>query len=126
MLAFDDVKNYLASLGVQTPDEVIKIIIEQVGTVSQCLEDNYGESTAKLISLYTIGVLSVGSVSRTLKSRSAPGGSSETFDQRDSGDVINQLMTMIRQLDTKGCTASMLPTPKTDKPHGGLWIGRAY
>ena len=57
MVTTEQAREYLESQGIDLPDVILSLLVEQANSVNECLDANYPASTATLIQLYLIGLL---------------------------------------------------------------------
>lgn len=99
-----EVKSFISELGFSIPDSVLDLLIEQVGNHTTCLSQ-YGDTTAKLLSLYAVVRLASLSGARKIASQSAPSGASRSFNYDSKG--TDSLLTQIRAWDKNNCLSDL-------------------
>ena len=124
MLTLEQAREYLASLGVALPDAVLQLLVDQVNTIDDCLTANYAVGTAALIRHYLVGLLGIANGDRYVSSQTAPSGASQSFRYLDLASRWRSTSGLLRSLDTKGCTTSLVPPDPTVTAHAGLWVAR--
>ena len=124
MLTLTDAKDYLSALGVELPDSVLQLLVDQFNTIDGCLTTNYSAPAAQLIRLYLVALMATANGARMISSQSAPSGASRSFVYRSLADAWRGLSGMLVQLDTHGCTEGMVPPNPTQQAHAGIWIGK--
>lgn len=125
MITLEEAKEYTSSQGVELPDIVMNILVDQANSINDCLNANYDERFAKLIQIYLIGLLAYTQADKLVTSQSGPNGASISFKYQDMAMRWRGAYNLLRSLDKKGCTKDLLPDPPFDEPRGGIWIGRA-
>lgn len=124
MLTLSDAKDCLSALGVELPDSVLQLLVDQVNTIDDCLTTNYGVATAQLIRLYLVALMATANGARMISSQSSPSGASRSFVYHNLADAWRGLAGLLGQLDTEGCTDGLVPSDPSQQAHGGIWIGR--
>ena len=99
-----EVKLFIDELGFSIPDSLLDLLIEQVGKHETCLLQ-YGETTAKLLAIYSVARLASLSGARKIASQSAPSGASRSFNYDSSG--TDHLLTQIRIWDKNNCLSDL-------------------
>lgn len=51
MVTTEQAREYLESQGIDLPDVILSLLVEQANSVNECLDANYQASTATLIQL---------------------------------------------------------------------------
>lgn len=124
MLTLDQIKEYLASIGIVLPDFVLQLLLDSVNSINECLEENYDEATANLIRLYLMTLLGVSAADRYVTSQTAPSGASQSFKFKSLSERWNSTLGLLNALDTHGCTTGVIPPNPTTVARGGIWIGK--
>lgn len=120
MVTVEQVKEYLASLGISLPDFLIEALVAQMGAVEECLEQ-YPPSTALLIQLYLLSLLAMAQGDKYVSSQSAPSGASRSFRYQGFQNLWTSRLNLLNRLDTFNCTGELIP----DDPfqaNAGLWV----
>lgn len=99
---------YLDQLGLSLPQPILAALVAKVESIDACL-GQYSTTDADLIRYYLIGLLSISSGGRRVQSQSAPSGASQSYSYGTLSDQMRQLKAALRLLDTKGCTADLIP-----------------
>lgn len=107
---------YLKSMGVNLPDFLLDLLLEQVTTIEDCLTENYTPTNAKLISLYLLSLLGFAQGDRYVTSERALSGASRSYSFRSLSERWNGQLNLLRALDTQGCANSLIP----DDPNATL------
>lgn len=124
MVTVEQAKQYLASQGIEIPDIVVEVLVEQANSVEPCLAANYSPSTAMLIQLYLICLMGLAQGGRYITSQRGPSGASRSFQYKDSAEMWKGVTGLLRQLDKSGCTDSLIPSDPTIKSFAGIWIAK--
>lgn len=123
MPTLDELRAYLASIGITPPDFMLEAWLAAVADMQACLDEHYPASISKLIALYTLGMYGIASGDKYVSSQTAPSGASQSFRYKDLQDRWKAQMSMINQFDPYGCTGPYLPTDPTATPISAM-IGR--
>ncbi|MCX8700788.1 hypothetical protein J3U11_06865 [Gilliamella sp. B2840] len=99
-----EAKAFISELGFSIPDSVLELLIEQVGKHDACLSQ-YGNVTAKLLSLYAVARLASLSGARKISSQGSPSGASRSFTYDNNG--TDYLLTQIRAWDKNNCLSDL-------------------
>lgn len=125
MVTKEQAREYIDSQGIDLPDVVLNILVEQANDINECLTANYPASTATLIQLYLIGLLAYSQNDKYISSQTAVNGASVSYKYQDFEKRWRAAYNLLRTLDKKRCTADLVPEPPYEQPKGGIWIGRA-
>lgn len=115
MITTEEATAYLREMGITIPSFLLTIIVEEAGGIQDCLDANEvpaGRQAA--IYTYLIGLMSVSSGARRVKSQTAPSGASQSFEYADLGDLYDQLLASLSVVDKYGCATPLIPA----KPGG--------
>ena len=113
MPTIDELRTYLATLGITPPDFMLEAWLEAITDMQVCLAEHYSPSTAKLIALYALGLYGVASGDRYITSQSAPSGASQSYKYASLSDRWRMQMSLLRQFDKYGCAGPFLPADPT-------------
>lgn len=108
MVTLDQVKKFLDSFyGVSIPDFILQAAIDSVASVQPCL-DGAGHTASQMliIQLYAVSIIASAADPRKLKSQGAPNGASRSFENGKKG--LDAMRVKLRELDTSGCTTSII------------------
>ncbi len=125
MVTTEQAREYLESQGVEIPDVILSLLVEQANSVNECLDANYPASTATLIQLYLIGLLGLSQVARYVSSQSGPNGASQSYSYVDFSKRWKAAYSLLYSLDKQHCTAELIPADPDNTAHAGLWIGKS-
>ncbi len=125
MITTSQAKEYLEAQGVELPDVVLNLMIEQANSINDCLEANYPTYTATLIQLYLIELLGLVHTNKRISSQSAPNGASQSFNYVDFNARIAATRTSLISLDKHHCASEFIPPDPEQNAYAGLWIGKA-
>ncbi|EFB2693606.1 hypothetical protein U2R66_000111 [Escherichia coli] len=125
MVTTQQAREYLESQGVEIPDVILSLLVEQANSVNECLDANYPASTATLIQLYLIGLLGLSQVARYVSSQSGPNGASQSYSYVDFSKRWKAAYSLLYSLDKQHCTAELIPADPDNTAHAGLWIGKS-
>lgn len=125
MLTFEQAKEYLDSVGVDLPEFLLLALVEQVNTVSECLEEN-GATDAQilLVQLCLLGLMGLAQGDRYVTSQRAPSGAAQSFKFQSVGDRWRGLYAMLKGIDKWGCTDGLIPANPADIGRAGVWVAR--
>lgn len=124
MVTIAQATQYLNGQGIELPDFVLQALIDQVGSIQDCLDANYPESTALLIQLYLLALMGLGQGDKYIGSQSAPNGASRSFRYQSFTDRWKGALNLLRGLDKAGCATSLIPPDPTQTTFAGMWIGK--
>lgn len=113
MPTIDELRTYLATLGITPPDFLLEAWLEAITDMYVCLNEHYTPSMAKLIALYALGLYGVASGDRYVTSQSAPSGASQSYKYASLSDRWRMQMSLLRQFDKYGCAGPFLPADPT-------------
>lgn len=123
MPTLDELRTYLASIGIAPPDFMLVAWLDAIAAITDCLSIHYPASVAKLIALYTLGLYGIGTGDRYISSQTAPSGASQSFRYNTLADRWRLQLSMLRQLDPNGCADPFLPPDPTATPIAAM-VGR--
>lgn len=124
-LTLAQAKEYLASLGITLPDFVVQILVDQANGIDACLVGaGYPASTALLIKLYLMALLSIAQGDKYVSSQTAPSGASQSFRYQALADRWRGTLGLLRALDKSGCATDLIPPDPTQKAFAGMWIAK--
>ncbi|ENQ0912834.1 hypothetical protein ACENW9_000807 [Escherichia coli] len=125
MITNEQAREYLESQGIDLPDIVLSLMVEQANSINECIDANYPASTATLIQLYLIGLLGLVHANKYVSSQTGPNGASQSFRYVDFNKKFTAARALLVSLDKNHCTAELIPPDPEQKYHAGLWIGKA-
>lgn len=123
MPTLDELRTYLASIGITPPDFILDAWLEAFEAMNDCLEQHYGSGVAKLIALYALALYGIASGDRYVSSQTAPSGASQSFRYGALGDRWKSQLSLLRTLDKYGCSTPFLPDDPTATTIGAM-VGR--
>lgn len=101
---------YLDQLGLSLPQPILAALVAKVESIDACMtEKGYSTTDQDLIRYYLIGLLSISSGGRRVKSQSAPSGASQSYSYGTLSEQMRQLKAALALLDTEDCTADLIP-----------------
>lgn len=124
MLTIEQSKEYLAAMGINLPDFVLQLLVDQGNGINLCLDANYDPATANLIRLYLLGLLGIANGDRYVSSQTAPSGASQSFRYHDYKDRWRSTYGLLRALDKHGCASGLIPADPTMTARAGLWTAK--
>lgn len=123
MITTDEALAYLTELGLTLPTTIIECLIAKAETATPCMvEAGYSDCDQKLALLYLVGMLSISSGGRRIRSQGAPSGASRSFDYGSLTDQMRQLRNALQIIDPAGCTGALQPSEPSGR--AALFIGR--
>lgn len=125
MVTTEQAREYLESQGIDLPDIILSLLVEQANSVNECLDANYPASTATLIQLYLIGLLGLTQANKYVSSQTGPNGASQSYSYVDFNKKWKAACSLLYSLDKHHCTAELIPPDPEDTAHAGLWIGKS-
>lgn len=123
MPTLEELKAYLASIGINAPDFILEAWLEAVAAMQACLDEHYPPATAKLIALYTLGLYGMATGDRYISSQTAPSGASQSFKYKSLADGWKAQLSMLNTLDKYGCAGPYIPANPT-APGIGAMVGK--
>lgn len=113
MPTIDELRTYLATLGITPPDFMLEAWLEAIADMHACLAEHYNPGVAKLIALYALGLYGVAAGDRYVTSQSAPSGASRSYKYATLADRWKAQTSLLNQFDKYGCAAPFLPADPT-------------
>lgn len=123
MPTLEELKEYLASIGITPPGFMLQAWLDAVADMQACLVEHYPASMAKLITLYTLGLYAIGTGDKYISSQTAPSGASQSFRYQSLADRWKMQMSLLNQFDKYGCSGPYLPADPTAVQIGAM-VGR--
>lgn len=118
-----EARAYLAELGLELPDTILSCLITRPLLIQECMDRNgYDTCTQSLIGYYLVGLLSITSGGRRVKSQTAPSGASRSFEYGTLDQQAGQLRNALALLDPFGCASGLVPAP-IDAVGLGVFVG---
>ncbi len=116
MLTIQQAQQYLSSIGLAPPEPIIMAWLDQFNKLQDCLDGaGYSGATQSLILSYLIGLYGLSGGNMYISSQSAPSGASRSFRFADLRNAWKGHIGMLRMLDPKGCTNSLIPAAPDKK-----------
>lgn len=125
MVTTEQARDYLDSQGIELPDIILDLMVEQANSVNECLDANYPASTATLIQLYLIGLLGLTQANKYVSSHTGPNGASQSYRYVDFNKKWKAARTLLYSVDKHHCTAELIPADPETTAHAGIWIGKS-
>lgn len=124
MITTVQAKEYLESVGITLPDFILQALLEQAGSIQECLDAHYPPATALLIQSYLLGLMALGHGDKYISSQTGPNGASRSFRYLSFADRWKASLGLLRGLDKYGCATSLIPPDPTNTAFAGIWIAR--
>lgn len=124
MITTVQAKEYLESVGITLPDFILQALLEQAGSIQECLDAHYSPATALLIQSYLLGLMALGQGDKYISSQTGPNGASRSFRYLSFADRWKASLGLLRGLDKYGCATSLIPPDPTNTAFAGIWIAR--
>lgn len=124
MITTEQAKEYLESVGITLPDFILQALLEQAGSIQECLDAHYPPATALLIQSYLLGLMALGQGDKYISSQTGPNGASRSFRYLSFTDRWKASLGLLRGLDKYGCATSLIPPDPTNTAFAGIWIAR--
>lgn len=124
MITTEQAKEYLESVGITLPDFILQALLEQAGSIQECLDAHYPPATALLIQSYLLGLMALGQGDKYISSQTGPNGASRSFRYLSFADRWKASLGLLRGLDKYGCATSLIPPDPTNTAFAGIWIAR--
>ncbi|MDM3430844.1 hypothetical protein OGW44_14265 [Citrobacter sp. Cb023] len=124
MITTVQAKEYLESVGITLPDFILQALLEQAGSIQECLDAHYRPATALLIQSYLLGLMALGQGDKYISSQTGPNGASRSFRYLSFADRWKASLGLLRGLDKYGCATSLIPPDPTNTAFAGIWIGK--
>ena len=116
MLTLQQAKAYLATIGLAPPEPIIMAWLDMFNELQDCLDGaGYSVATQSLILSYLLGLYGLSGGNMYISSQSAPSGASRSFRFADLRNAWKGHIGMLRMLDPKGCTNSLVPAAPDKK-----------
>lgn len=125
MITTVQAKEYLESVGITLPDFILQALLEQAGSIQECLDAHYPPATALLIQSYLLGLMALGQGDKYISSQTAPNGASRSFRYQSFPDRWRGALALLRVTDKHGCANDLIPPDPTNTAFAGIWIGKA-
>ncbi|MBC1122860.1 hypothetical protein FSG42_004210 [Escherichia coli] len=125
MVTTEQAREYLESQGIDLPDVILSLLVEQANSVNECLDANYPASTATLIQLYLIGLLGLTQANKYISSQTGPNSASQSYRYVDFNKKLKAARTLLYSVDKHHCTAELIPADPETTAHAGIWIGKS-
>lgn len=114
MPTIDQLREYLASIGVNPPDFMLQAWLDAVADMQACFTANgVPASLANLITLYTLGLYGIATGDRYISSQTAPSGASQSFRYKSLEERWKAQLSLLNQFDKYGCSGPFLPADPT-------------
>jgi hypothetical protein len=123
MPTIDELREYLASIGITPPDFMLQAWLDAVASMQACLAEHYPASMAKLIALYALGLYGIATGDRYISSQTAPSGASQSFRYKALDERWKSQVSLLNQFDKYGCAGPFLPADPTGTPIAAM-VGR--
>ncbi|WP_409249934.1 DUF7370 family protein [Enterobacter hormaechei] len=124
MITTVQAKEYLESVGITLTDFILQALLEQAGSIQECLDAHYPPATALLIQSYLLGLMALGQGDKYISSQTGPNGASRSFRYLSFADRWKASLGLLRGLDKYGCATSLIPPDPTNTAFAGIWIAR--
>ena len=124
MITTVQAKEYLESVGITLPDFILLALLEQAGSIQECLDAHYPPATALLIQSYLLGLMALGQGDKYISSQTGPNGASRSFRYLSFADRWKASLGLLRGLDKYGGATSLIPPDPTNTAFAGIWIAR--
>ena len=110
MMTQAEIKQVLASRGLNIPDFEVDAIYCLVMSIQGCLDANYEQECVRnAISMWSAILVASSVAGRYVRSQGAPSGASQSFEYGSKPWVA--LYNQMKSLDTAGCTAGIVEPP---------------
>ena len=120
MITTVQAKEYLESVGITLPDFILQALLEQAGSIQECLDAHYPPATALLIQSYLLGLMALGQGDKYISSQTGPNGASRSFRYLSFADRWKASLGLLRGLDKYGCATSLIPPDPTNTAFAGI------
>lgn len=124
MITTVQAKEYLESVGITLPDFILQALLEQAGSIQECLDAHYPPATALLIQSYLLGLMALGQGDKYISSQTGPNGASRSFRYQSFPDRWKGALALLRVTDKHGCANDLIPPDPTNTAFAGIWIAR--
>ena len=116
MLTIQQAQQYLSSIGLAPPEPIVMAWLDMFNELQDCLDGaGYSGATQVLILSYLIGLFGLSGGNMYISSQSAPSGASRSFRFAELRNAWKGHLNMLRMLDPKGCTNSLIPAAPDKK-----------
>ena len=124
MITTVQAKEYLESVGITLPDFILLALLEQAGSIQECLDAHYPASVALLIQLYLLALMGLAQGDKYISSQTGPNGASRSFRYQSFPDRWKGALALLRVTDKHGCANDLIPPDPTTTAFAGIWIAR--
>lgn len=124
MITTVQAKEYLESVGITLPDFILLALLEQAGSIQECLDAHYPASVALLIQLYLLALMGLAQGDKYISSQTGPNGASRSFRYQSFPDRWKGALALLRVTDKHGCANDLIPPDPTNTAFAGIWIGK--
>ncbi|KVI67843.1 DUF7370 family protein [Enterobacter hormaechei] len=124
MITTVQAKEYLESVGITLPDFILQALLEQAGSIQECLDAHYPASVALLIQLYLLALMGLAQGDKYISSQTGPNGASRSFRYQSFPDRWKGALALLRVTDKHGCANDLIPPDPTNTAFAGIWIGK--
>lgn len=124
MITTVQAKEYLESVGITLPDFILQALLEQAGSIQECLDAHYPPATALLIQSYLLGLMALAQGDKYISSQTGPNGASRSFRFQSFPDRWKGALALLRVTDKHGCANDLIPPDPTNTAFAGIWIAR--
>ncbi len=125
MITTVQAKEYLESVGITLPDFILQALLEQAGSIQECLDAHYPPATALLIQSYLLSLMGLAQGDKYISSQTGPNGASRSFRYQSFPDRWRGALALLRVTDKHGCANDLIPPDPTNTAFAGIWIGKA-
>lgn len=116
MLTIQQAQQYLKSIGLAPPEPIIMAWLDMFNELQDCLDGaGYSGATQSLILSYLLGLYGLSGGNMYISSQTAPSGASRSFRFAELRNAWKGHLNMLRMLDPKGCTNSLIPAAPDKK-----------
>ena len=116
MLTIQQAQQYLSSIGLAPPEPIVMAWLDLFNQLQDCLDGaGYSGATQSLILSYLLGLFGLSGGNMYISSQSAPSGASRSFRFAELRNAWKGHIGMLRMLDPKGCTNSLIPAAPDKK-----------
>lgn len=109
-ITVEEAQEYLDTAQIVLPAMIVKLLVDRANSVEQCLVGaGHDAGTITLILLTVVKLMASLNADAKVTSQTSPSGASRSFRYAELGLVWKSLTGFLRQMDTNGCTAGLIP-----------------
>lgn len=121
-ITVEEAQEYLDSAQIVLPEIIVKLLVDRANSIEQCLVGaGHDAGTVTLILLTIMKLMASLNADAKIASQTSPSGAARSFRYAELGQVWKSLTGFLRQMDTTGCAAGLIP-PNPDGTRCALFV----